>query len=36
MMMIEFIAVPMIAFFLTFTVGYIMLSIFSFFRKSLW
>lgn len=29
----EFVAIPLIAFFLTFTVGYIMISLFALFRK---
>lgn len=32
----EFLAVPIIAFMLSFTVAYILLSIFAFFRKILW
>lgn len=32
----EFIIIPIIAYMLSFTVGYIMLSLFAFIRRSLW
>jgi hypothetical protein len=34
--MVEFISLLLIAFFLNFTIGYMLLSLFAFFRRALW